>query len=256
MAPAIPHAPAAIVTGGGSGIGRAAAAALAARGARVLIVDLDRAAAEETAGVLEAVGGTVAVVECDVTDAGAAPAYVAECERLYGGVDAFFNNAAHEGAIAEVADYPLEELDRTLAVNVRGAFLGLKHVIPAMRRRGGGSIVNTASQAGIRGVAHFSAYAASKHAVVGLTRSSALELARDTIRVNAVCPGPTDTSMMKRIEAVLQAAGETPALLERMPIGRLGQPEEIAALVTWLLLDAPAFLTGAVISIDGGLTAL
>ena len=247
--------PAAIVTGGGGGIGRAASLALAARGAQVLVVDLDGASAEETAAAVTEEGGTASAVVADVTDPEAVGGYVDECERRYHGVDAFFNNAGYEGAIAEIAEYPLDEYDRTMAVNVRGVFLGLREVIPAMRRRGGGSIVNVSSQAGLRGVPNLSAYSASKHAVIGLTRAAALELARDSIRVNAVCPGPTDTGMMRNIEAVIRNRGGDPSgFVERIPIGRYGRPEEIAALVAWLLLESPPFLTGAVLPIDGGMT--
>ncbi len=247
--------PVAIVTGGAGGIGRATSLALAARGARVLAVDLDEAGAEGTAAAVTEAGGTASAVCADVTDPGAVAGYVAECESRYGGVDAFFNNAAYEGAIAEIPDYPLDEFDRTMAVNVRGVFLGLQHVIPAMRRRGGGSIVNVSSQAGLRGVPNLSGYSASKHAVIGLTRGAALEVARDSIRVNVVCPGPTDTRMMRDIEDVVRGQGGDPAgFVERIPVGRYGRPEEIAELVAWALLDAPAFLTGAVLPIDGGMT--
>ena len=244
----------AIVTGAAGGIGRAAALALAARGASVLSVDLDEAGAEQTAAAVTEAGGTASAVRADVTDPEAVAGYVAECERRYGGVDAFFNNAGYEGAIAAIPDYPLDEFERTMAVNVRGVFLGLKHVIPAMRRRGGGSIVNVSSQAGLRGVPNLSAYSASKHAVIGLTRGAALEVAPD-IRVNCVCPGPTDTRMMRDIEDVVRGQGGDPsAFVERIPVGRYGRPEEIAELVAWVLLDAPPFLTGAVLPIDGGMT--
>ena len=247
--------PAAIVTGGGGGIGRAASLALASGGARVLVVDLDGARAEQTAAAVIEAGGTACAAVADVTDPEAVAAYVGECERQYGGVDAFFNNAGYLGAIAEIAEYPLDEFERTMAVNVRGVFLGLRHVIPAMRRRGGGSIVNVSSQAGLRGVPNLSAYSASKHAVIGLTRAAALEVARDSIRVNAVCPGPTDTRMMRDIEEVVRSQGGDPSgFVERIPVGRYGRPEETAALVAWLLLESPQFLTGAVLPIDGGMT--
>ena len=245
----------AIVTGGAGGIGRATALALGARGARVLVVDLDGTGAEEAAAAVTEAGGNGSAIAADVTDPDAVAGFVAECERRHGGVDAFFNNAAYEGAIAEIPEYPLEEFDRTMAVNVRGVFLGLQHVIPAMRRRGGGSIVNVSSQAGLRGVSNLSAYSASKHAVIGLTRAAALEVALDSIRVNAVCPGPTDTRMMRDIEEVVRSQGGDPSgFVDRIPVGRYGRPEEIAGLVAWLLLDAPPFLTGAVLPIDGGMT--
>jgi NAD(P)-dependent dehydrogenase (short-subunit alcohol dehydrogenase family) len=245
----------AIVTGGGGGIGRAASVGLALRGFGLVVVDLDEGLARETMSAVEAAGGTAVAVAADVTDDGAVAAYVRQCEECFGGVDGFFNNAAYEGAIAPIPDYPLEEYERTMAVNVRGVFLGLRHVIPAMRRRGGGAIVNVSSQAGLRGVPELSAYSASKHAVIGLTRAAALENVREGIRVNAVCPGPTDTRMMRAIEETVERQGGDPSgFAERIPIGRYGRPEEIAALVVWLLADAPDFLTGAVLPIDGGMT--
>ena len=245
----------AIVTGGGGGIGRAASIGLAAKGFDVVVVDLNGEAARGTVGAVEEAGGVAVAVEADVTDDAAVAAYVRECEERFGGVDAFFNNAAYEGAIAPIPDYPLDEFDRTMAVNVRGVFLGLRHVIPAMRRRGGGAIVNVSSQAGLRGVPELSAYSASKHAVIGLTRAAALENVREGISVNTVCPGPTDTRMMRAIEETVERQGGDPSgFAERIPIGRYGRPEEIAALVVWLLAEAPAFLTGAVLPIDGGMT--
>jgi 3alpha(or 20beta)-hydroxysteroid dehydrogenase len=248
--------PAAIVTGGGGGIGREVSLALAARGTRVLVVDLNEALARETAALAEERGGTAAAFAADVADESATAAYVRACEERFGGVDAFFNNAGYEGVIRSFDDYPVDEFDKVFAVNARGVFLGLRAAIPALRRRGGGSIVNTASQAGLRGVPFLSAYCASKHAVIGLSQAAALETALEGIRVNCVCPGPTATRMMRDIEWTVKAAGGDPSgFLQRIPVGRYGEPVEIAALVTWLLLDAPAFLTGAVLPIDGGMTA-
>ena len=246
---------AAIVTGGGGGIGRAASVGLAAKGFAVVAVDLVEALARETVTAVEAAGGEAVAVAADVTDDAAVAAYVRECEERFGDVDAFFNNAAYDGAIAPIPDYPLDEYDRTMAVNVRGVFLGLRHVIPAMRRRGGGSIVNVSSQAGLRGVPELSAYSASKHAVIGLTKAAALENVREGIRVNTVCPGPTDTRMMRAIEETVERQGGDPSgFAERIPIGRYGRPEEIAALVVWLLAEAPDFLTGATLPVDGAMT--
>jgi NAD(P)-dependent dehydrogenase (short-subunit alcohol dehydrogenase family) len=247
--------PAAIVTGGGGGIGRETCVALAARGARVLVVDVSEEAARETAAAVEQAGGTAAHVVADVSDESDVAGYVHACEERFGGVDALFNNAGYEGVIRSIDDYPVDDFDRVFAVNARGVFLGLRAAIPALRRRGGGAIVNTASQAGLRGVAHLSAYSASKHAVIGLTRAAALETAREGIRVNCVCPGPTATRMMRDIEWTIRAGGGDPsAFVQRIPVGRYGEAAEIAALVAWLLLDAPGFLTGAVLPIDGGMT--
>jgi NAD(P)-dependent dehydrogenase (short-subunit alcohol dehydrogenase family) len=247
--------PAVIVTGGGGGIGRETCLGVAAHGARVLVVDVDGARAQETVNAVSAAGGEASAVVADVTDEGAVAGYVRACEERYGGVDGFFNNAGYEGVIRPLAEYPLDDFERVFAINVRGVFLGLRAVIPAMLRRGGGAIVNVSSQAGLRGVANLSAYSASKHAVIGLSRAAALETARDNIRVNCVCPGPTATRMMDAIEQTVRAGGGDPSrFVERIPVGRYGEPGEIAAVVVWLLVDAPAFLTGAVVPVDGGMT--
>jgi NAD(P)-dependent dehydrogenase (short-subunit alcohol dehydrogenase family) len=246
---------AAIVTGGGGAIGRHTAVELASRGIAVLVAEIDAALADGTVEAVRAVGGTALAAELDVSDDAAVAGAVALCEERFGGLDAYFNNAATGGAIAPITDYPLDDFDRVLAVNVRGVMLGMRHAIPAMRRRGGGSIVNVSSQAGLRGVPNLSAYSASKHAVIGLTRGASLEVAGDGIRVNAVAPGPTDTAMMRRIEDEVRQQGGDPAVfVDTIPVGRYGRPEEIAALVVWLLADAPPFLTGAVLPIDGGMT--
>ena len=247
---------AAIVTGGGGGIGRATAVQLAQAGFRILVVDLDEIAARETVAAVNAVGGTASSLRADVASEEQCLAYVAACEERYGGVDGFMNNAGIEGPAARIEHYPVEELDRVLRVNVRGVFLGLKAVLPAMRRRGGGSIVNVSSQAGLRGIRGYSGYSASKHAVLALAKSAALETARDGIRVNSICPGPTDTRMMDDIGEVVRAGGGDPSVfLDGIPIGRYGHPQEVAALAAWLIAEAPPFLTGATISIDGGGTA-
>jgi NAD(P)-dependent dehydrogenase (short-subunit alcohol dehydrogenase family) len=244
---------AAIVTGGGGAIGGCAARELAERGLAVLVVDLEAERAAATADAITSAGGTASAFSGDVSDPAVVEAYVAACVERHGPPRAFFNNAAYEGRIAPITDYPVDDFDRTMAVNVRGVFLGLKHVIGAMRA-GGGAILNTASQAGIRGVANLSAYAASKHAVVGLSRVAALEEAPG-IRVNCLAPGPTNTRMMQGIEQTVRDMGGDPAsFVDRIPAGRYGEPEEIGAFAAWLLADAPPFLTGAVLPIDGGMT--
>lgn len=248
------HAPAAIVTGGGGGIGEATARRLADRGFAVLIVDIDADRAAQATATISGAGGEASWLAGDVSDPAVAAAYVQACQARYGPPKAFFNNAGYEGRVAEISEYPLEEFERTFAVNVRGVFLGLQHVIPAMRGGGGGSIVNTASQAGLRGVANLSAYCASKHAVVGLSRAAALEEA-PWIRVNALAPGPTSTRMMEQIEESVSAAGGDPgSFTERIPMGRYAYPNEIAQFAVWLLADAPPYLTGAVLPIDGAMT--
>lgn len=246
---------AAIITGGGGGIGRATAVALAQKGFRVLVVDVDEIAARETVAAVNAAGGSATSFRADVTREDDCRAYVAACEERFGGVDGFLNNAGVEGPIAPIEDYPVEQFDRVLAVNVRGVFLGLKAVLPAMRRRGGGSVVNVSSQAGLRGVPGLSGYSASKHAVLALTKSAALEAAPDGIRVNTLCPGPTDTRMMADIEEVVRRGGGDPeSFVERIPVGRYGNPQEIAAVAAFLIAEAPEFLTGAIVPVDGAMT--
>lgn len=242
----------AVITGGAGGIGAATAERLAERGYAVLVVDRDGEAAE---AVAHRIGKPATAIAADVADEADVAGYVAAAIERYGRIDAFFNNAGIEGDIAHVEDYPVETFDRVLAVNLRGAFLGLRHVVPVMRTQGEGSILNTASQAGVRGVPGLSAYVASKHAVVGLSQGVALEVAKAGIRVNCLCPGPTNTRMMDDIKAAVIAAGGDPQnFVDRMPVGRFGEPAEIADVAAWALADAPGFLTGAVLTVDGAMT--
>ena len=242
----------AIITGGAGGIGAATAERLADRGYAVLVVDRDGEAAE---AVAHRIGKPATAIAADVSDEADVAGYVAAAVERYGRIDAFFNNAGIEGDIAHVEDYPVETFDHVLAVNLRGAFLGLKHVVPVMRTQGEGAILNTASQAGVRGVPGLSAYVASKHAVVGLSQGVALEVAKAGIRVNCLCPGPTNTRMMDDIKAAVIAAGGDPQnFVDRMPVGRFGEPGEIADVAAWALADAPGFLTGAVLTVDGAMT--
>jgi NAD(P)-dependent dehydrogenase (short-subunit alcohol dehydrogenase family) len=245
----------AVVTGAAGAIGRATAMRLARSGFKLIAVDLALEQAEETAAAVKEAGAEAVAVAADVSDDSNVGAIVRGCEEAYGGLDAWVGNAGVGGAIAPLPDYPLDVYEQVMAVNVRGIFLGMRHAIPALRRRGGGAIVNLSSQAGLRGVANLSAYSASKHAVIGLSRGAALEVAGDGIRVNAVAPGPTDTAMMGSIEDEVRAQGGDPsAFVDGIPVGRYGEPQEIAELIGWLIADAPGFLTGAVLPIDGGMT--
>jgi NAD(P)-dependent dehydrogenase (short-subunit alcohol dehydrogenase family) len=242
----------AVISGGAGGIGAATGERLAARGFAVLVVDRDEAAATAAA---ERIGGGASACAADVSREDDVRGYVAAALERYGRIDAFFNNAGIEGVISNVEDYPVDVFDQVLAVNLRGIFLGLKHVVPVMREQGSGAILNTASQAGVRGVPGLSAYVASKHGVVGISQGVALEVAAAGIRVNCLCPGPTETRMMEDIKQAVRAAGGDPQnFVDRMPVGRFGEPGEIADVAAWALSDAPPFMTGAVLTVDGAMT--
>lgn len=246
----------AVITGGTGGIGLAAARLFAAEGAKVVLVDLDGAALERAVaelGAERALG-----VAADVSDPTQVEAYVQRAMEAHGRIDVFFNNAGIEGAVGPIVDYPIEMFDKVMAVNVRGVFLGLKYVIPAMAKRGGGSIIITSSLGGLRGVPKLSAYIGSKHAVVGLMKSAALECAPLGIRVNTINPSPIATRMMESLEAGY-APGATALVKKKMeaavPLRRYGEPEEVAALALFLASDEASYITGNSYPIDGGMSA-
>src|SRR5919201_347157 len=189
-----------LITGGGGGIGRATAVRVTSEGARVALVDLSAARLAESRAAVESAGGKPVTIEADVTKLADAERYVATATRELGGIDAFFNNAGILGAVSPLVDYPEEMFDRVMAVNVKAVWLGLKGAGPALIARGGGAIVNTASIAGLRGTPNLVADTASKHAVIGLTRTAALGLIRRGVRVNAICPAPIDTPMAREVE--------------------------------------------------------
>lgn len=247
----------AIVTGGGAGIGRATSLAFARLGWRLVVVDRDPVGGEETAALSRAAGADARFVAADVTRSEDVAAYVAAALAALGSVDAFFNNAGTEGKVAYTAECDDANFDAIMAVNVRGVFLGLKHVIGAMLKTGGGAIVNTASVAGINGSPGLPAYSASKHAVIGLTRTAALEYGGNGIRVNAICPGPVQTRMITSLEQQVAAAGTDASARFRaqIPIGRYAEADEVADLVTFLCSDQARSITGAQYVIDGGRTA-
>ena len=242
----------AIVTGAASGIGAAVAELLAARGASVLVADYDVKGAESVAARIAAAGGTALANAVDVSDPVAVKAMVDAAIARFGGLHLAVNNAGIGGALAPLADQPLEDWHRVIAVNLNSVFYSMKHQIPAMLAAGGGAIVNMASILGAVGFAGSAAYTAAKHGVVGLTQTAALEYGAQGVRVNAVGPGFIHTPMIGRFE-------EDPAtnamLVAAHPIGRLGRPEEVAELVTWLASERASFVTGAYYPIDGGYLA-
>ncbi|HVC45250.1 MAG TPA: glucose 1-dehydrogenase [Candidatus Binataceae bacterium] len=244
-----------VITGGGSGIGRATALILARNGARIIIGDVSERDGAETVQMLRGAGAEAEFVRCDVARAADADAMVAAAVRKFGRLDCAFNNAGIAGTQRKTADYSEDEWDRVMAVNLKGVWLCMRAEIRQfLAQKSAGAIVNTASAAGLVASHSMPAYTAAKHGVVGLTKCAAIEYARAAIRINDVCPGVVDTPLVAGMIA------EQPKLAGRLdqvePVGRKARAEEIGEAVAWLLSDAASFVTGASISVDGGLTAL
>ncbi len=247
-----------IVTGAGSGIGTAIAERLAAAGANVVAVGRKAGSLDALADRLSDAQGRVIAFVGDVTDEQTAKDYVERAERDLGPVSFFFNNAGVGGAHKSIVDTTLEELDATMAVNFRAVFLGLKYVIPAMRRAGGGQIANNGSLLSLRGGFNRCDYTASKHAVLGLTRSAAAECAKDNIQVNIVCPGPVDTPLQRLSEQLVNPADpdyERRRYETGIPMGRYGTPEEVADTIVFLLSGTVPYLSGSAVILDGAYMA-
>jgi len=245
----------AIVTGAGGGIGRAVCLALAGVGAKVLAVDLSEPSGEETAALVRGSGGEALFQRGDVSVESEVRAYVGRALKSWGRIDVFMNNAAWQGEILPLVDYPVELFDKVMAINVRGVFLGLKHVLPAMIAASKGAVVNTASLSAYIGTRNLGPYTASKHAVLGLTKTAALEVARKGVRVNAVCPGPVDTPMLRDIESAQAPGGGESLRAKRaasIPDGRYAEPEEVANLMVYLASDYASHVTGQGLQINGG----
>lgn len=244
----------ALVTGGAAGIGRATALAFAAEGLQVVVSDVDVAGGEGTVQLIRDAGGEATFVRCDVSRDTEVQALMAQVVASYGRLDYAFNNAGIEIEKGKLADGSEDEFDAIMGVNVKGVWLCMKYQLPIMLAQGGGAIVNTASIAGLGGAPKMSIYAASKHAVIGLTKSAAVEYGKKKIRVNAVCPAVIDTDMFRRAYEADPKKAEFVAGMH--PVGRIGKVEEIAAAVLYLCSDAAGFTTGHALAVDGGATAI
>src|SRR5229473_3504051 len=247
----------AVVTGAAGVIGRATIRLLAERGARIVAIDRKREELEAAIRDLPASAQALAVT-ADVTDEDEVAGYVRTAVDTFGTIDVFYNNAGIEGDVAPITKYSLQTFRRVIEVNVVGVFLGLKHVLPVMLKQNKGSIINTASIAGLFGSPEVAVYSASKHAVIGLTKSAALECTATGVRVNCVCPGLIDSRMLS---AIIEGRnpGNAPVpndkIVERIPARRLGQASEVASLVAFLASDEASYISGSAYTVDGGRTA-
>ena len=241
----------AIITGGSFGIGRATAIAFAERGAKVVVADYveDR----ETVNMITDKGGEAIFIKCDVSKTEDVRMMVEETINTYGRLDYAFNNAGIEGIQGTTTECTGENWERVIGVNLKGAWLCMKYEIPEMLKQKGGAIVNCASIAGLVGFPGLPAYVASKHGMVGLTKTAALEFAKENIRVNAVCPGVIKTPMIDRFTGKDKAAEKQ--FVDMEPIGRMGEPEEVAEAVIWLCSNSASFVTGDAMAVDGGWVA-
>ena len=245
-----------LITGAAGGIGSAVARELAAAGAKLSLVDLQIGPIEALIAELEPLPGSAIALAADVSQADQVEAYVKGATQRFGAIDGFLNNAGIEGPSHTIVDYPVEDFERVLDVNVKGVWFGMKYVIPAMNETGG-SIIITSSYAGVRGAPMLSGYITSKHAVVGIMRTAALELGGTNVRVNTVHPGMVDTDMAKRI-AVNSGLGEeayAELVCSSNPLGRYAQPEDIVGMLCFLLSDAASYCNGSEYFVDGGIRA-
>ncbi|GAB3953011.1 SDR family oxidoreductase [Spirosoma harenae] len=243
------------ITGAGSGIGRATALAFAHAKARIVVAEINEVSGRETVEKIRQIGGEALFISCDVADPIQIESAIQQTVTHYGRLDIGINNAGIGGKYGRLTEQTKEDFDQMMAVNVGGVFYGMKAQIRQMltQKDTGGKIVNVSSIAGVRGMAMGAPYSASKHAVIGLTKTAALEYVRQNIRINAICPVYTHSAMVD--ELFLTAPGMEEKMRKRIPIGRLGEPEEIAQAILWLCSDENGFFTGQAIQLDGGLTA-
>lgn len=239
----------ALVTGAGSGIGRATALLFAKEGAKVMVADIMVESGEETVKMIKEAGGEAAFIKADVSQESEVQMMVAKTVETYGKLDCAVNNAGIDGDSALTTECTKENWDRVIGINLTGVFLGLKYQIPQMQKQSGGAIVNIASTMGVVAHQNVPAYVASKHGVVGLTKSTALGYVTENIRVNAVCPGNTRTAILDHVMKEMPEIYE--ALMAATPIGRLAEPEEIANAIVWLCSDAASYTTGHAMVVDG-----
>jgi NAD(P)-dependent dehydrogenase (short-subunit alcohol dehydrogenase family) len=242
-----------LVTGGAYGIGRAAAIGFAAKGAKVAIADRDAKRGEETLDLIRGAGGDAIFVKTDVSSETDVAALVAKTVETYGRLDCAFNNAGIHKDFVSTVEFTEPEWNEMIDINLKSVWLCMKYEIPPMLKQGKGAIVNTSSAAGLVGAPSNPAYPASKHGVVGMTKSTALEFARKGIRVNCVCPGPTRTGMNEALTAT--NPDMVKAMDARVPMGRIGEPEEVAAAAIWLCSDEASYITGHALPVDGGIVA-
>jgi NAD(P)-dependent dehydrogenase (short-subunit alcohol dehydrogenase family) len=249
-----------IVTGGGGAIGLAAAKVAVREGARIMLVDIDAQQLEAGRKVIAALGGEVATFTADCAKWDQVEAYVSATVKRFGRIDGFFNNAGIEGKIAPLAEFPEDEWDRVIGVDLKGMFLGLRHVLPVMIAQGSGAVVNTGALASERGVAGGTAYVAAKHGVVGLTRQAAAEAGRKGVRINAVLPGFIDSPLLRKVLKKMSPDGDLEAGVRSIgalaPLGRCARPEEVGEVVAFLLSDRASYVNGVSLAVDGGYLAV
>jgi 3alpha(or 20beta)-hydroxysteroid dehydrogenase len=248
-----------LITGAGGAIGLAAATVMVREGARVMLVDIDEGRLEAGRRAVAALGGEVATFTADCTKWDQVEGYVSATVKRFGRIDGFFNNAGLEGKAVALAEFPEDEWDHVVGVDLKGVFLGLRHVLPVMIAQRAGAVVNTGSLASERGVPGGPAYVAAKHGVMGLTRQAASEAARQGVRINAVLPGFIDSPMLRRALKKMSPEGDVEAGVRGVgaiaPLGRCARPEEVGEVVAFLLSDRASYVNGVGVAVDGGYLA-